>query len=697
MKKSVSCILGGKEVLFETGHLARQANGAVTITCGGTVALVTVVAAKQARMGTDFLPLTVDYREKISAAGKIPGGFFKREGRPTEKEILTSRIIDRPLRPLFPKGLRNEVQVTAWVLSSDGENDPDVFCVNAASAALMVSGLPFAGPIGGVRVALLDDEYVINPTDAQIEECSLDVVVVGSRDAIMMVEGGAKVVPEDVLLKAIMVGHEAIKASCEAQEKLREEVAPEPVEFPLQEASEEVLHRVQELAGADLERVLQVKIKKERQAAVSELASRIQGQLLEEMPELEDWEFSAAFGAAMKKAMRAMILQKGTRIDGRGLEDIRQITPEVGVLPRTHGSAIFSRGETQALVITTLGTVADRQRIGGLYEGEGRTKGFMLHYNFPPFCTGEARPNRGPKRREIGHGHLAERSLVPVLPEVESFPYTIRVVSDILSSNGSSSMASICGGSLSLMDAGVPVKSAVAGIAMGLLKEEEQTVILTDILGDEDAMGDMDFKVAGTREGITGLQMDIKVKGISEEIMRNALDAARRARLFILDKMDEAIAAGRPEISPYAPKILAIQIDPDKIGLVIGPKGKNIKAMEKWGVSIDIEDDGMIQISSSDIDAAEKAKQTIEAMVAEVEVGQTYEGKVVNIKPFGAFVEILPGKDGLLHISELAKGRVEKVEDVVREGDQVEVKVINIDNLGRIKLSRKAVLIDRGE
>ncbi len=697
MKKSVKCALGGRDVLFETGHLARQANGAVTVTCGGTVVLVTVVAAKDVRPGTDFVPLTVDYREKISAAGKIPGGFFKREGRPTEKEILTSRIIDRPLRPLLPKGLRNEVQVVAWVLSSDSENEPDVLSVNAASAALMISGIPFAGPIGGVRVGLIDGEYVINPTDTQLETSKLDVVVVGSREAIMMVEGGAEVVSEEVLLKAIMAGHRAIQASCDAQDSLRDQVSPEKLEFPLQDASAELCARVANLAGEELGAVLKVKIKKERGAAVYALRKKIFAKLREENPELQDWEAEASFALAHKKAMRKMVLETGTRIDGRGLEDIRQITPEVGVLPRTHGSAIFTRGETQALVITTLGTMADRQRIGGLYEGEGKTKAFMLHYNFPPFSTGEAKPDRGPKRREIGHGHLAERSLVPVLPGEEEFPYTIRVVSDVLSSNGSSSMASICGGSLSLMDAGVPVKAAVAGIAMGLLKSENRTVILTDILGDEDAMGDMDFKVAGTREGITGLQMDIKVGGISEDILRLALEQARKARLSILERMDTALSAARPEISPYAPKIIAIQIDPDKIGLVIGPKGKNIKAMEKWGVTIDIDDDGMIQISSSDLEAANRARRSIEVMVAEVEVGQTYTGKVVSIKPFGAFIEIIPGKDGLVHISELGEHRVNKVEDVVREGQEIEVKVIDIDKLGRIKLSRKAVLAERGQ
>jgi len=474
---------------------------------------------------------------------------------------------------------------------------------------------------------------------------------------------------------------------------LRDQINPEPVEFPLQEVSPEVASRVKEIAAEKLGEFIRIKIKKERGQALGDLSRSTYEQLLEENPDLPEWEFAAAFKALSKKVMRHMIISENVRIDGRGVEDIRKITPEVGVLPRTHGSAVFTRGETQALVVTTLGTPKDRQRVEGLEE-DVRKKRFILHYNFPPFCTGEARPNRGPKRREIGHGHLAERSLYAVIPSEEDFPYTIRVVSDILSSNGSSSMASICGGSLSLMDAGVPVKAAVAGIAMGLLKEEEKTVILTDILGDEDALGDMDFKLAGTREGVTGLQMDIKVGGIDEEILRRALEQAHRARVKILDIMDSVQESPREEISPYAPKIISIQIDPDKIGLVIGPKGKNIKALEKMGVKVDIDDDGLIAISSPDMEAAQKARDTIETMVAEVELGKVYQGKVVSVKNFGAFVEIIPGKEGLLHISELADHRVARVEDVVREGDEVKVKVIAIDNLGRIKLSRKQALAE---
>lgn len=696
MKEIVNLEVGNRKMEIITGYLAGQADGAVTVSCEGTVVLVTVVASREVREGIDFLPLTVDYREKTSAAGKIPGGFFKREGRPTEKEILTARLIDRPIRPLFPKGLRNEIQVIAWVLSADGQNDPDVLCLSGASAALSISGIPFAGPVGAVRVGLIGEEFIINPTYDQIEESSLDIVVAGTRQAIIMVEGGAKGVSEEVLLRALAEGQKALQAICAAQEELREKVKPEPRVFSIQTASQELINRVEELLSPRLPEVLKIQEKKERNEALRELKEKVWEQLSEAEPESEEWEFSAAYKEIFKKTMRNQILETGKRIDGRGADDIRPIDCQLGVFPRTHGSAVFSRGETQALVLTTLGTKSDRQRIEGLVDEE-RRKRFMLHYNFPPFCTGEARPMRGPKRREIGHGNLAERSLLPVLPSEEEFPYTIRVVSDILSSNGSSSMASVCGGSLSLMDAGVPVTAAVAGIAMGLLKETDRTVILTDILGSEDALGDMDFKIAGTREGITSLQMDIKAGGLPEDIMEEALTKAKRARLKILDKMDETRSEPRPEISPYAPKIIALQIDPDKIGLVIGPKGKNIKALEKTGVRIEIEDDGLVSISSSDLDAAEKARESIEALVAEVEVGETYRGKVVSVKNFGAFVEILPGKDGLVHISELENFRVKRVEDVLNEGDTVMVKVIAIDNLGRIKLSRKQALDEKKE
>ena len=700
MFSEASCLVGGKTIKIATGHLAWQADGAVTLTCEGTVVLVTVVADRAPHPGTlDFIPLTVDYREKTSAAGKIPGGFFKREGRPTEKEILTSRLIDRPLRPLFSKGIQNEIQIMASVLSADGQNDPDILCINGASAALMVSGIPFSNPAAAVRVGMLDDEFVINPTLEQLEKSRLDIVVAGIREAVIMVEGAARTVPEATILKAIVAGHQSIVSLIEAQEELRRRVNPPPVELLVLKPREEVLSRLEEIAGEELAVALTIEVKKERGEALEKVKAAAFAQLAAAGPpfaSVEEWEFKQAFQAVLKRLMRRMILEKEIRVDGRKLEEIRPLNIETGFLPRTHGSALFSRGETQALVLTTLGTSRDQQRIDGL-EGEEKSKRFMLHYNFPPFCTGEASPIRGPKRREIGHGALAERSILPVLPGEEDFPYTIRVVSDILSSNGSSSMASICGGSLSLMDAGVPISASVAGIAMGLLKEGDRTAILTDILGTEDALGDMDFKIAGTREGVTGLQMDIKISGISEEVMGQALSRARDARLRVLDAMDAVLPRPRAEISSYAPKIVSIQIDPDKIGLVIGPKGKNIKAMEKSGVNIEIDDDGWITISSVDLALAQQAKDKIFSMVGDVEVGNTYRGKVVSIKEFGAFVEILPGKDGLLHISELAEHRVKKVEDVLKENDEVMVKVIAVDKMGRIKLSRRQALEEEKE
>jgi len=679
--------MGDTTFEITTGELARQADGAVTVTCGGTVVLVTVVAAGSCREGTDFLPLTVDYREKTSAAGKIPGGFFKREGRPTEKEILTCRLIDRPLRPLFQDGMRNDLQIVAWVLSADGQNDPDVLGINGASAALMVSGIPFDGPVGGVRIGMIGDEYIINPTTDQLEESRMDLILVGTETSVNMVEGWAGILSEDIILGAIQAGQAALGPIINIQKELRTEVAPEPREFDLQIPSDELIRQVDERAASELIPVLNIREKKARSQAVSEIKEAIRAEMLENDPELAGWAFSAAFKKALKKYSRKMIIEEGKRSDGRSTDEVREISCRVGVLPRTHGSALFSRGETQVLAMATMGTASDRQRIDGL--GEEEKKRFMLHYNFPAFSTGEARMNRGPKRREIGHGALAERSLLQVLPSEEECPYTIRIVADVLSSNGSSSMASICGGSLSLMDAGIAIKKPVAGIAMGLLQEGEDTVILTDILGSEDALGDMDFKLAGTEDGVTGLQMDIKIAGISEDIMKAALAQARVARLHILGKMNEVLSEAKAEMSPYAPKILSIQIDPDKIGLVIGPKGKNIKALEKTGVKIDIEDDGLVAISSSDIEAARKARDTIELMTAEVEIGKTYRGKVKTIKQFGAFVELIPGKDGLCHISELAEHRVNKVEDVMNEGDMVNVKVIAIDNLGRIKLSHK--------
>lgn len=682
-----NCQMGDKTLEIATGELARQADGAVTVTCEGTVVLVTVVAAASSREGTDFLPLTVDYREKTSAAGKIPGGFFKREGRPTEKEILTCRLIDRPLRPLFSDGMRNDIQIVAWVLSADGQNDPDVLCINGASAALMVSGIPFAGPIGGVRIGMIGEEFIINPTVAQLEESRMDLVLVGTKTSINMVEGWAGILSEDIILRAIQAGQNALGPIIDLQNELRAEVSPELREFDLQIPSDELIRQVDARAASELIPALNIREKKARNQAISAIKETIFEELINADPDLAGWAFSAAFKKAVKKYSRKMIIEDGKRSDERAVDEVREISCRVGLLPRTHGSALFSRGETQVLAMATLGTASDRQRIDGL--GEEEKKRFMLHYNFPAFSTGEARMNRGPKRREIGHGMLAERSLFQVLPSEEECPYTIRIVADVLASNGSSSMASICGGSLALMDAGIAIKKPVAGIAMGLLKEDDSTVILTDILGSEDALGDMDFKLAGTEDGVTGLQMDIKIAGISEEIMKDALDQARVARLHILGKMNEVQSEANAEVSTYAPKILSIQIDPDKIGLVIGPKGKNIKAMEKTGVKIDIEDDGFVAISSSDIEAARKARDTIELMTAEVEIGKTYRGTVKTIKQFGAFVELLPGKDGLCHISEMADHRVNRVEEIMNEGDIVNVKVIAVDNLGRIKLSHK--------
>ncbi len=695
MYRETKCQVDKKSISIASGHLAWQADGAVTVSCEGTVILATAVASRDPRPGIlDFMPLTVDYREKTSAAGKIPGGFFKREGRPTEKEILTARLIDRPLRPLFPKGCQNEVQIMTSVLSADGQNDPDVLCINGASAALMVSGIPFASPVAAVRVGMIGDEFIINPTLEQLEESRLEIVVAGTRDAVIMVEGSAKMIPEETVLQAVMSGHRALIPLIEAQEELRGLVNPAPRELHVLQSRDEVLKRLEESVGEELGEALTIQVKKERNESVGLVKAAAWEKLSEaegEPEPVEEWEFKQAFKSLLKKLMRKMILTSGIRVDGRRPEEIRPLNIETGFLPRTHGSALFSRGETQALALTTLGTSRDQQRIDGLEEEE-KSKRFMLHYNFPPFCTGETTPIRGPKRREIGHGALAERSILPVLPSEEEFPYTIRVVSDILSSNGSSSMATVCGGSLSLMDAGVPISAAVAGIAMGLLKEGDRTVILTDILGTEDALGDMDFKISGTREGVTGLQMDIKIAGITEEIMGQALSQARAARVKVLDAMDAVQPRPRDEISPYAPKIVTVQIDPEKIGLVIGPKGKNIKAMEKTGVNIEIEDDGWITISATDIHLAEQAKDTILGMVGEIEVGNVYQGKVVSIKDFGAFVEILPGKDGLLHISELADYRVGKVEDILKENDEVRVKVIAVDKMGRVKLSRRQAL-----
>lgn len=679
---------------IETGKMARQANGSAVVRYGDTMVFAAVCSDKP-REGIDFFPLTVDYREKTSAAGKFPGGFFKREGRPTEKEILTARLIDRPIRPLFPEGFFNEIQVMSTVFSADEENDPDVLAINAASAALVISDIPFLGPIGGVRVGLLGDEFVINPTYEQLKESRLELMMAGTKNAVVMVEGEAKIVSEEILMGALNFGHEHIRQIVAAQEELakkvgkpKEDFEPDPVDEPLKK-------KVLSLASAKLNEAVLIPEKKSREEALSELQQSVIDSILEEDPEADEKVIKEFIHDEEKKIVREAILERGARADGRGVKDIRPISIEVGLLPRTHGSALFTRGETQSLAMITLGSVSDEQRVEG-YEGE-RTKSFLLHYNFPSFSVGEIRPIRGPGRREIGHGALAEKALLAVMPDQDTFPYTVRVVSDILESNGSSSMASVCSGSLSMMDAGVPVREPVAGIAMGLVKENERAEILSDILGSEDHLGDMDFKVAGTREGITAFQMDLKVEGISEEIMRRALDQAREGRLHILEQMDKVISKPRESLSAYAPRIITLTINPDKIGLLIGPGGKTIrKIIEETGCQIDVEDDGRVFISSTQADMAEKAIEQVKGITAEAEVGKIYKGTIKNILDFGAFAEVLPGKEGLIHISQLAPYRVNRVEDEVRIGDEVWVKVTEFDEKGRMNLSRKEAMAELG-
>ena len=689
--------VGGRTLVVETGKMAKQADGAVTVRCGDTVVLVTVCAAKSPREGVDFLPLTVDYRENTYAAGKIPGGFFRREGRPNEKEVLTSRLIDRPLRPLFPDGWACETQVIALVLSADQENDPDVLALTGASFALAASDVPFPRPIAAVRVGLSPEgTYLINPSYPQLETSRLDLVVAGSAEAVVMVEAGAFEVSEAEALEAIVRGHEAIKRIVAAQVELSSELGKTKRSVPPKPEPEGIRARVAGAWKEKLAAAMRIKGKLDSYAKVDELKKEMLATFAAE--ETAAKAFAGSLWYEMQdEILHEEILQKGVRLDGRRFDEIRNIACEVGVLPRTHGSALFTRGETQALVTATLGTSADAQKLDWI-EGESLRR-FMLHYNFPPFSVGEVKFLRGPGRREIGHGALAERSLLPLIPKEDAWPYTIRIVSDILESNGSSSMASICGGSLALMDAGVPVKAPVAGIAMGLVKIGEKFAVLTDIAGAEDHHGDMDFKVAGTAVGITGLQMDIKITGITPEIMRTALAQARDARLAILDTMAAALPAARASISPYAPRIITIQINKEKIRDVIGQGGKTIRSIvERTGCKIEVHDDGRVDIASSDETAAQKAVAIIKELTAEAELGKTYLGKVVRVVAFGAFVEILPGVEGLLHISEIEEHRINEVRDVLDEGQEVLVKVIEIDGQGRVRLSRKAVLREqRGE
>ncbi len=688
--ETIRCELGGRELSIETGHVARQAHGAVMVRYGDTIVLVAVVASEKDAEEQDFFPLTVDYREKSYAIGRIPGGFFKREGKPKETEVLGARLIDRPIRPLFPEGFRRETQVYCTVLSSDQENPADVLGIIGASAALSISPIPFLGPIAAVRIGLIDGEYVLNPTFSQLETSLLDLVVAGSRDAIVMVEGGAREVPEADVVAALNLAHGHIKNLVKLQEELVARVGKPKMGFVAVGPSPELRARVEELALAPLREAIAVRDKTARRAALEGVRQIVQAALEAEFPDAER-HVAQVVAEMEERLVRRMILDEGIRLDGRGVDDIRPITCEVGILPRVHGSALFTRGQTQSLATVTLGTKVDEQKIEDLM-GESY-KSYMLHYNFPPYAVGEARPSRGPGRREIGHGALAERAIEPTMPSEQVFPYTVRIVSDILESNGSSSMATVCAGSLALMDAGVPIRAATAGIAMGLIKDDGRAVILTDILGDEDHLGDMDLKVAGTRAGVTACQMDIKITGIGTEEISAALEKARQARLAILDVMEQTIAQPRPNLSPYAPRITILKVRTSKIGEIIGPGGKNIRQItEETGAKIDIEDDGRVIIAAVDEECSRKAREWIERIVQEAEVGKTYTGKVKRITNFGAYVEYLPGKEGLVHISQLEHHRVGKVEDVVQEGQEITVQCIGIDEMGRVDLSRKALL-----
>ncbi len=680
---------GGRRVVLETGEIARQADGAVIVDIDGTVVLVTVVGAKEPAPGADFFPLIVNYQEKAYAAGRIPGGFFKREGRPSEKETLTSRLIDRPLRPLFPEGFHHEVQIIATVLSSNPEVDGDIPAMLGASAALAISGLPFLGPIGAARVGYKNGQYLLNPTTSEIAQSMLDLVVAGTEDAVLMVESEAKELSEEVMLGAVMFGHEQMQTAIAVIKELATEAAQPSWEWTPKEVDPELAAQVESRAREPLLEAYQIRGKKERSNKLKEIRKAVVDALS------QDERFSLAeikqtLEELEKKLVRSKVLADKVRIDGRGLADIRPIAIRTGVLPRTHGSALFTRGETQALVIATLGSGRDAQLIDAI-EGE-YFESFMLHYNFPPFCVGEVGPVGAPKRREIGHGRLAKRAVQAVMPSESEFPYVIRVVSEITESNGSSSMATVCGTSLALMDAGVPIKAPVAGIAMGLIKEGDDYAVLSDIMGDEDHLGDMDFKVGGTAKGVTALQMDIKTCGITPQIMRQALEQAREGRLEILAKMNEVLPAPRKEMSDYAPRIITFKIDPSKIREVIGKGGVTIRSItDETGVSIDISDDGVVKIASVDKRAGEEARRRIEEIVADVEVGREYEGKVVRIMEFGAFVNILPGRDGLLHISQISDRRLNDVREVLKEGDVVRVKVLEIDRQGRVRLSMKGV------
>jgi len=693
MVERVEVDLGEKSLIIETGKVAKQAHGATIVRLGDTMILATVVEAKEVDEAQDFFPLFVDYREKTYAAGKIPGGFFKREGRPSEKEIVSARLIDRSLRPLFPEGYFKEVQIMVMVLSSDQENDADVLGLVGASAALGISPIPFYEPIGGVRVGRINGRFIANPLFSELEESEMNLVVAGTKDYINMVQGGCQEVSEEDLLAALEFGHEKIKLIVEIEEQLLERCGKPKQKVEPPSKNPELVEAVTNLAFEKIKEANHTLDKTERENKLDELLDWVTLELLEKFPETER-QIAAILQELEKQDIRKMILTEGRRVDGRDIYQVRPISCEVGILPRTHGSALFTRGQTQSLAVTTLGTKMDEQRVDDL-EGES-TKSYMLHYNFPPFSVGEIKPIRGPGRREIGHGVLAERAIQPVVPKEDLFPYTIRIVSDILESNGSSSMATVCGGTLSLMDAGVPIKAPVAGVALGLIKEKEEVAILSDILGVEDHVGDMDFKITGTRKGITAFQMDVKIAGVDLSLLNQALKRAKEGRLHILDIMEQTIAKPRPELSAYAPRIIILKVKPDKIGEIIGPGGKTIRGIiEKSGAKIDIEDDGSIFIASVDQKAGELAQELILKLTEEPEMGKEYVGKVKRVTSFGAFVEILPGQDGLVHISELDTGRVNRVEDVLNVGDEVKVKIIGIDVDGKIRLSRKACLASK--
>jgi len=703
MQQKVTAQIGATQISIETGKIAKLADGAVIVSCGDTMVLASAVSATVIKEGQDYFPLTVDYREKAAAVGKFPGGYFKREGRPSEKETLTSRMIDRPLRPLFPHGYFYDTQVISILLSADGQNDPDMLAINGASAALCVSDIPFGGPIGAVRVGRVNGQFVANPTHAEREQSDLDLVYVGTENDVIMIEGAANEIPEADFVKGLEFAHGHAREMIRIQKELAEHVRKPKREMPLLQVKPELLEIAYQVAGDRIEGALYTEGKVARAKAVEALREEVKMSILEKHPETDAFSVSQAFDYVQKKAFRKSILEKQKRMDGRGYQDLRQITCEVGVLPRAHGSAIFQRGETQALALVTLAPIEEAQNIDA-YGGGVTSKRFILHYNFPPFSVGETGRTGGASRREIGHGALAERSLEPIMPSENDFRYAIRISSEIMESNGSTSMASVCGGMLALMDAGVPVKGTVAGISVGLVTEQgedrqlKRYELLTDIIGSEDHFGDMDFKLCGTDTGVTGFQLDLKLPGVSHKIMAEAIGRAKDARTKILGLMRSALDKPRAELSKYAPRIETIKINPEKIGALIGPGGKTIKGIvAETGAEINIEDDGSVHIYATTGESMARAKEIIGGMTKEIEIGTTYQGRVVSIKEFGAFVEVLPGKDGLVHISELADFRVKRTEDVVKVGDMIWVKCIGIDDKGRVKLSRKAALKERAE